>query len=306
MVGSAAMNVPMHDDELMIDEDLVRCLLRRDLPAHADLPLRPLDSTGSTNRLFRLGEDHLVRLPRQPGGSATITQEARRLPEFAAALTVPVPEVTAVGEPGFGYPERWSVVRWLDGEKPGPGAGDVTAADLAGVVTGLRRTEVPPEAVGDPELRWYRGSPITGFDADVRSRLKECRDLAELDLDLDAVETVWDEVMALPPAETGSHWVHGDLLAENLLSRDGRLTAVLDFGALSVGDPTVDLICAWELLDAAGREEFRRLLDLDEATWLRSRGWALFIALMTFPYYWQTMPVRCADRLVMARAAVEG
>jgi aminoglycoside phosphotransferase (APT) family kinase protein len=298
------MNAPMHDDELTIDEDLVRSLLRRDLAAYADLPLRPLDSTGSTNRLFRLGEEHLVRLPRQPGGSATITQEARRLPGFAANLPVAVPVVTAVGEPGFGYPERWSVVRWLDGEKPGPGADDVSAADLAGVVTGLRRTEVPQEALEDPELRWYRGEPITGFDTDVRSRLKECRDLAELDLD--AVEAVWDEVMALPPVETGTHWVHGDLLAENLLSRDGRLTAVLDFGALSVGDPTVDLICAWELLDARGRDEFRRLLDLDDATWLRSRGWALFIALMTFPYYWRTMPVRCADRLVMARAALGG
>ncbi|OIJ24897.1 hypothetical protein UG56_020495 [Nocardioides luteus] len=296
----------MHDDELTIDEDLVRSLLRRDVTAYADLALRPLESTGSTNRLFRLGDEHLVRLPCQPGGSATITQEALRLPSFAANLAVAVPEVAAVGEPGFGYPERWSVVRWLDGEKPGPGAGDVTAADLAGVVTGLSRTEVPPEALDDPDLRWYRGSPIAGFDADVRSRLKECRDLAELDLDLDAVETVWDEVMALPPVETAPHWVHGDLLAENLLSRDGRLTAVLDFGALSVGDPTVDLICAWELLDASGRDEFRRLLDLDDATWLRSRGWALFIALMTFPYYRHTMPVRCADRLVMARAALAG
>ncbi|MER6971555.1 aminoglycoside phosphotransferase family protein [Nocardioides sp. NPDC000445] len=300
------MNAPMHDDELMIDADLVRSLLRRDLAAYADLPLRPLDSTGSTNRLFRLGEEHLVRLPRQPRGSAAITQEARWLPGFATNLAVATPEVVTVGEPGFGYPERWSVVRWLDGEKPAPGASDVTAADLVSVVAGLRRTEVPQAALDDAGLRWYRGEPIAGFDADIRFRLKECRDLTELDLDLDAVESVWDEVMALPPAEAGTHWLHGDLLAENLLARDGRLTAVLDFGALSVGDPTVDLICAWELLDAAGRDEFRTLLDLDDATWLRSRGWALFIAVMTFPYYWQTMPVRCADRLVMARAALGG
>jgi aminoglycoside phosphotransferase (APT) family kinase protein len=173
-------------------------------------------------------------------------------------------------------------------------------------VTGLRRTAIAQEALDDPELRWYRGEPIAGFDADGRSRLRECRELADLELDLGAVETVWDEVMTLPPAQTDPHWLHGDLLAENLLARDGRLTAVLDFGALSVGDPTIDLICAWELLDAAGRDEFRRILDLDDATWLRSRGWALFIAVMTFPYYWQTMPVRCADRLVMARAAVLG
>jgi aminoglycoside phosphotransferase (APT) family kinase protein len=296
----------MHDDELTIDEHLVRSLLGRDLAAYADLPLRPLASTGSTNRLFRLGEEWLVRLPRQPHGSAAITQEARRLPGLSANLSVATPEVLAVGEPGFGYPERWSVVRWIDGEKPRPGAGDVTAAQLAEVVTGLRRTEVPPEALADPELRWYRGKPIAGFDTDFLSWLQQCRELTELDLDLDAVARVWKEAMALPSVELEPRWVHGDLLAENLLSRDGNLVAVLDFGALSVGDPTVDLICAWELLDGDGREEFRRTLGLDDDTWLRARAWALFIAVMTFPYYWKTMPVRCADRLVMARAVVGG
>ncbi|MEU6134554.1 phosphotransferase [Nocardioides sp. NPDC047086] len=225
------MNAAMHDDELMIDEDLVRSLLRRDVAAYADLPLRPLDSTGSTNRLFRLGQEWLVRLPRRPRGSAAITQEARRLPDLAAHLSVATPEVLAVGEPGFGYPERWSVVRWLDGEKPRPGAGDVTPADLVEVVTGLRRTEVPPEALGDPELRWYRGSSIAGFDADFQSWLQQCRELTDLDLDLDAVAHVWKEAMALPVVEPEPRWLHGDLLAENLLSRDGRLTAVLDFGA---------------------------------------------------------------------------
>lgn len=145
MIDPATMSARMHDDELMIDEDLVRSLLNRDLPAYAELPLRPLDSTGSTNMLFRLGEEHLVRLPRQPGGSAAITQEARWLPELAANLPVATPEVLTVGEPGSGYPERWSVVRWLDGEKPAPGAGEVTPADLASVVTGLRRRR-PVEA----------------------------------------------------------------------------------------------------------------------------------------------------------------
>ncbi|GGU46979.1 hypothetical protein GCM10007979_52530 [Nocardioides albus] len=214
----------MHDDELMIDEHLVRSLLRRDLAAYADLPLRPLTSTGSTNRLFRLGEEWLARLPRQPGGSAAITQEARWLPELAASVPVATPEVLTVGEPGFGYPERWSVVRWIEGEKPRPGAGDVTAEDLAEAVTGLCRTAVPDEAISDPELRWYRGQPIADFDSDFRSS-------------------------------------------------------------------TVEL---------------RKILDLDDDTWLRARAWALFIAVMTFPYYWETMRGRCADRLVMARGRWRG
>ncbi|MBA3233318.1 MAG: phosphotransferase [Propionibacteriales bacterium] len=100
-------------------------------------------------------------------------------------------------------------------------------------------------------------------------------------------------------------WYHGDLLAENLLVRDGRLAAVLDFGGLSIGDPTVDLVAAWEILDPAARELLRTSLGLDDATWLRARAWALALAVMTFPYYSRTMPARCANRLAMARALLD-
>jgi aminoglycoside phosphotransferase (APT) family kinase protein len=95
-------------------------------------------------------------------------------------------------------------------------------------------------------------------------------------------------------------WYHGDLLAENLLVADGRLAAVLDFGGLSVGDPTVDLVAAWEVLDADSRAVFRRAVDVDDATWLTVAGWALLLAVMTFPYYGDTMPARCASRRAMA------
>jgi aminoglycoside phosphotransferase (APT) family kinase protein len=93
-------------------------------------------------------------------------------------------------------------------------------------------------------------------------------------------------------------------LAENLLLDGPRLAAVLDFGGLSLGDPAVDLMVAWELLDAPSREVFREAVDVDDESWLLGRGWALAVALMTFPYYWQTMPARCADRLAMARAVL--
>ncbi len=112
--------------------------------------------------------------------------------------------------------------------------------------------------------------------------------------------------MALPGADqvVSPLWLHGDLLAESLLVRQGELAAVLDFGDLAVGDPTVDLVVAWELLDPPGRDMFRSLLGVDEATWLRARAWALAIAAMTLPYYWDTMPGRCAARLAMARAVL--
>lgn len=95
-----------------------------------------------------------------------------------------------------------------------------------------------------------------------------------------------------------------DLLCENLLVRDGRLVGVLDLGALCLGDPAADHIVAWEALDERARETYRDAVAVDEAEWLRGRAWALAVALMTLPYYRDTMPERCVDRLVMARAVL--
>lgn len=165
---------------------------------------------------------------------------------------------------------------------------------------------MPPGALADPELRWYRGAPLRTRDIPTRRTVEACRAISELDLDLDAVLHVWEEAMARLGTEQASipRWYHGDLLAEYLLVRDGRLTAILDFGGLAVGDPTVDLVVASEVLDAASREVFRRVVGADEESWLRGRAWALSLALGTFPYYWSTMPDRCASRLAVARSVL--
>jgi len=306
---------PLHTDELAIDLSLVRDLVDRALPTRAALQLSRLASSGSSNALFRLGDELLVRLPRQPGGSSTIDKEARWVPEIGPLLPVPVPDVVAIGEPAFGYPERWSVVRWLHGDVPpavglktpvAPSRGSL-ARELADVIAALGRIDVPQDALRDPALRWYRGEPLATRDAETRGHIEACRAIPGLALDLDATRQVWEDAMTLPGVDRPAppRWYHGDLLAENLLVRDGRLAAVLDFGGLGVGDPTVDLIAGWEVLDASAREVFRTSLGLDEATWLRGRAWALSIAVMTLPYYWRTMPARCADRLAMAQAVLE-
>lgn len=304
------MTRALHGDELPVDIGLVRALVDDQLPAYAPLPLHRLAASGSDNALFRLGDELLVRVPRQPGGSRTIAREARWLPVVGPALPVPVPDVVAVGQPGFGYPERWSVVRWIDGSTPAGAAsgaaGAALAADLAAVVTALREAPVPAAALGDPELRLYRGLPLVSRDVATRESVEACREIPGLDLDLDAALSVWDTATRLPGSSRAARprWHHADLVAENLLLRDGRLAAVLDFGALSVGDPTVDLIVAWDVLDPASREAFRGAVGADDETWLRGRAWALCLALMTFPYYWDTMPQRCANRLAVARAVL--
>ena len=304
------MSGALHHDELRIDLALVRALVDRAHPGFAALPLRRLESSGSSNALFRLGDDLLVRLPRQSGGSAAIDKEATWLPVIAPSLPVAVPEIVAVGEPGFGYPERWSLVRWLDGSVPSvPDAGAFSepprrelARDLAEVVAAIREIDVPPDAQAEPALHWYRGDPLATRDAPTRDAIAACRAIGGLTLDLDEVSRVWRDAMRLPDAHFASspRWYHGDLFAENLLVRDGRLTAILDFGGLGIGDPTIDLIVAWEVLDDAARQVFREAIRVGESSWLRARAWALSIALIAFPYYWRTMPNRCASKLAVA------
>ena len=300
----------LHHDELKIDLSLARALVDRAHPEFAALPLRRLESSGSSNALFRLGDDLLVRLPRQAGGSAVIDKEAVWLPMIAPILRVAVPEIVAVGEPGFGYPERWSLVRWLDGTVPlvlDPGVPAEPprrelARDLAEVVVAIREMDVPDDARTDPALRWYRGDPLITRDAPTRDAIDACRSIDGLTLDLDEASRVWREAMRLPDVGLASsqRWYHGDLFAENLLVRDGRLTAILDFGALGIGDPTIDLIVAWEVLDDVARDVFREAVGVDESSWLRARAWALSLAIITFPYYWRTMPERCASKLAVA------
>lgn len=300
----------LHEDEVRIDAALVRRLVDRSFPELAGRPLRPMPVTGSTNVLFRLGEDLLVRLPRQPDGSVSLRTEGRWLAHVAGSLPVTTPVVVAIGEPALGYPSSWAITSWIDGERPGTpvvaAGADRFARDLAAVVRRLGEVPVPSEALSEPALAGYRGRPLAEIDASVRGYLADCRALPGLDLDLPACQRVWQAALELPgAAEPGApRWLHGDLFAENLLVREGRLAAVLDFGGLSVGDPTVDLAGTWELLDPSARQVFRDTLDVDEATWLRGRAWALAIALMTFPYYWRTMPDRCAARLVTARAVL--
>jgi len=310
--GDQDVRVPrLHPDELPIDDGLVRRLIDRSFPDLAGRDLRRLDDSGSSNVLFRLGDDLLVRLPRQPGGGATIEKEARWLPVVDGHLGVAVPCVLGVGEAAPGYPERWSITTWLDGTRPTASfadTGDRAAAlaqDLARFVTELRSMPVPDRAEDDDTLSWYRGEKLATLDAYFRVAAEECRSLG-VDLDVDQALRVWDRAAEASLAtEHATGWYHGDLLVENLLLDDeGRLAAVLDFGGLAHGDPTVDLVVAWEALSEDGRRDFRRALDVEEDTWTVSRGWALSIALMTFPYYGTTMPRRCADRLRMARAAM--
>ncbi|MFI6035928.1 aminoglycoside phosphotransferase family protein [Streptomyces sp. NPDC051315] len=275
--------VRMRPDEIGIDVPLVRRLVAAQFPRWASLPVVRLASAGTENAMFRLGDDKVVRLPRHPGAVESVAHEQHWLARLGPRLSVAAPVPLERGEPGEGYPWPWSVYRWLEGRNPVAGAVDgpeALAADLGAFVAGLRGIDVRDGP------RCHRGVPLAERDAFTRSAIAEL----EGRIDTDAVTALWEEALRAPGRTAPPAWAHGDLSPMNVLVEDGRLTAVIDFGSVGVGDPAVDLIVAWNLLPAPARAVFRETVGADDAEWARGRGWALSIALIALPFYWETNP----------------
>jgi aminoglycoside phosphotransferase (APT) family kinase protein len=259
----------VHADELDVDESLVRALLAEQFPGWADLPLERAGD-GTVNVIYRLGEELSVRIPRRDGPETEDDLEFRWLPLLAPQLPVAIPRPVARGRPGAGYPWFWSVHTWLQGDLP---TGPLAVADVAGLVSALQRIELP----GAPEPAYGRGRPLADRDAYVRAALER--------VDAPGALELWERAVSAPGWEHEPVWVHADLDRRNVLVRDGRLAAVLDWGGVGVGDPAVDVMVAWKLVDAEERERFRELVGVDDATWLRAQGWVVSQALSALGYY---------------------
>jgi aminoglycoside phosphotransferase (APT) family kinase protein len=163
------------------------------------------------------------------------------------------------------------------------------ARDLGAFLAALRRIDA---AGGPPAGRANsgRGVPLALLDKRVRDDVAALGD----EVDGPAILRIWDQALAAPVHDGPLAWVHGDLHPSNLVVRDGRIVGVLDFGLLGVGDPACDLFLAWSFLDAPGREVFREVSQVDEAAWLRGRGWGIFSAIIALAFYLRTNPTLCA------------
>ena len=279
----------MHADEADIDESLVGRLLAAQFPQWAGLSISPVHSAGTDNALYRLGEDMAVRMPRILGAAGQVEKEHRWLPRLAPLLPLAIPVPIAKGMPAEGYPWQWSVCRWLEGETAtieriaDPRQ---AAAELAQFVGALQQID-PVGAPPPGEHNSFRGEPLATRDDETRDAIASLHGM----LDADAVTAAWEAALRAPAWLGPAVWLHGDLHAANLLSQHGRLSAVIDFGCLGVGDPACDLMVAWSYLSAEDRDVFRAELPVDDATWARGRGWALSFGLIALPYYRSTNPV---------------
>ncbi len=261
-----------------ITSSLVSRLIADQFARWADLRVTPVEPGGWDNRTFRLGDDMGVRLPTGDAYVPHVDKEHRWLPQLAAHLPVAIPVPLAKGAPACGFPRPWSIYRWVSGE-PAHVAEidrlDRFAVDLAEFLGALQRID----GTGGPSPgrhNFFRGGPLAVYDTETRTAIDALR--AQIDA-LTATEA-WEAALA-SGWQFDPVWIHGDVTASNLLVVAGRLSAVIDFGCCAVGDPACDLTIAWTFLGGASRTAFRDALPADDATWARSRGWALWKGLIT-------------------------
>jgi len=288
------MNNKMHADEIAINGMLVQKLIETQFSHWSHLPIIPINSSGTDNAIYRLGQELAIRLPRTASAALQIDKEYQWLPQFAPHLPLAIPVPLGKGLSTEDFPWPWLIYRWLEGK-------DATvvhitdleqaAIDLGHFVLALQKIN----PAGGPFSR--RGKPLATCDHETRRALQSLHGL----IDVDAATRAWENALNVPVWHGLPVWTHGDLHAGNLLVDGDKLTAVIDFGMAGIGDPACDMMVAWTFLSANTRDIFRKVVNPDDATWARGRGWALTFGLVALPYYQHTNPVLAG----IARRAIE-
>jgi aminoglycoside phosphotransferase (APT) family kinase protein len=269
-------NERMHADELELDEALVRRLLVEQFPEWASLPLRRIEPSGTVHAIFRLGDELSVRLARRDGPTEPGGTEVEWLPKLAPLLPLEVPVPVAQGSASNEYPWFWDVHTWVDREtRPVAEIDAIEAAnDLASFVATLQNVDPSGAPPG-------RGIPLAERDGSFRYWV------ARFDGD-PAVTVEWERALATPAWNGPPVWAHGDLDVRNWLVRHGRISGVIDWGEMGIGDPACDVMVAWKLHSPAARDAFRDALSPDDDTWSRARGWVISQAVAALAYYTPT------------------
>ena len=263
----------MHIDEFQIDEALVRRLLAEQIPEWADWPLSRIEPAGTDNAIFRLGGELSLRLARRRGSAEPGSKELDWLPRLAPLLPLEIPIPVAQGRPTNEYPWFWDVFKWIEGDTAPIEEIDAiqAARDLAAFVSALQRVNPAGAPPG-------RGIPLAERDKEIRYWLARFAGGP-------AVTAEWERALAAAPWDGPPVWHHGDLDSRNWLVRNGRISGVIDWSSMGVGDPACDVMVAWKLHSSAARDAFREALPTDDATWERARGWVLSQAVAALAYY---------------------
>ena len=265
----------MNKQRVTVDTSQVRRLILSQFPKWSDLHIRPVDSSGWDNDTFHLGDEMLVRMPSAADYELQVEKEHAWLPKLAKELPLAIPEPIAMGKPGNGYPWKWSIYRWIEGESVASAhiADECEfAKELAQFLNALQK--ISSNGGPKPGMHsFHRGGSLEVYEAETKRALEKLKGR----VDVKTATEIWNTALTThwnnPPV-----WVHGDISSGNLLVKGGKLHAVIDFGQLAIGDPACDLAIAWTMFKGQSRKVFREAMQLDDEIWARGSGWALWKA----------------------------
>jgi aminoglycoside phosphotransferase (APT) family kinase protein len=293
----------MHSDQLAITVETVRELVDDQFPAWQRPPIQAVDSRGTVNAIFRIGDELAARFPLQGSDAGatlrSLESEATAASELLNRTRFATPEPVALGAPGLGCPLPWAVQTWLPGvvaTDNDPGESVAFAHDLAEFVQGVRAI--------DTHGRSFRG---TGRGGDLRAHdawVETCFRRSDQILDVPRLRHMWATMRELPRAPGADVITHGDLIPGNLLVSNARLVGIIDVGGLGPADPALDLVGAWHVLEAGPRQEFRDDLGCADLEWERGKAWAFEQSIGAVWYYIGSNPAmsrmgqRTLDRIM--------
>ncbi|MCX7114309.1 MAG: aminoglycoside phosphotransferase family protein [Gammaproteobacteria bacterium] len=260
-----------------ITADLAHQLIAEQFPEYAHLPITSVEQQGHDNRTYRLGNDLLIRMPTAESYALKVPIEEALLPKLASHLTVSIPVPIKMGTASQTYPYPFSIYKWLEGRSINLLVVDNDclenlASDLVRFLKELQSIDnVDGPAPG--QHNWWRGDHVSVYDKGAREQISALSTVINerqaIELWERACKTKWDKSPV---------WVHGDFAIGNMLLKDNKLSAIIDFGGMALGDPACDLVIAWTFLNGKARDIFVQEMNLDENTWLRARAWALWKA----------------------------
>lgn len=269
----------MKNDTPNITLSLVKKLIFEQFPAWSGLTIQPVALSGWDNRTFHLGKEMSIRLPSTEDYSLQPEKEQKWLPKLAPHISLQISEPLAMGKPSHDYPWHWSIYRWLEGESANTlvlndSQLEKMALSLAEFLKELHRIN-PQHAPLSGKHNYYRGAHPSIYDTETRTTIIQLHSVINEKMAIHlwekAIESKWDKRPV---------WIHGDFASGNILMKEGSVVAVIDFGCMGIGDPACDLVIAWTLFKNSSRELFKSTVNLDENTWARARGWALWKACL--------------------------
>lgn len=221
----------------------------------------------------------LIRLPSAEKYVEAVSKEQKWLPVLAPNLSFHIPKPLALGKPSKNYPWNWSIYKWIKGESANSFDASslnlsLIASDLAKFLNELHKIDITDGPISGTHNFW-RGGNLAVYNLETKSAIKNLKNLVDADKALSVWEKALNSQWNKKPV-----WIHGDFASGNIIIKNGKLDAVIDFGGIAVGDPAYDLVIIWTFLQNEARKVFKEKLALDDDTWDRARGWALWKALI--------------------------